>query len=93
MPPSLGQSPCYSCTVARQGLDKIVSTPLQEIVQQIVRQRDMFRQLLVDAAGNPSAAASAAADLNLITAAGNALSSTPGTPTRVCFDHCIRREQ
>ena len=41
----------------------------QELVQQIARQRDMFRKLLQDAANNPSRAAVAAADLQLIAAA------------------------
>lgn len=58
---------------------------MQELVQQIARQRDMFRKLLQDAANDPARAAAAAADLQLIAAADARAAQSPGV--QVFFHH------
>ena len=65
----------------------------QDLVQQIARQRDMFRKLLQDAANTPSRVA-AAADLQLIASADAQIARIPALQVKaetfkLAFIGCI----
>lgn len=56
----------------------------QDLYTRVVRQRDLFRKLLQDSAGDPAGAASAAAAAGAITLRPEAISTPPRVEVRDC---------
>ena len=67
--------------------------PAQDLYTRVVRQRDLFRKLLQDSAGDPAGAAAAAAAAGAIILRSESISTPPRVEVRDFSTNCLSIKQ